>query len=87
MVNRANSRLSDRIDGLYDGNADMLRGDEMMDEFSCNCSGQTRVIDSEHIEHKCERTSQSYGLRGKFIPYHRVKIHNTDKYNWFATWV
>lgn len=54
--------------------------------FDCNCNGETTVIDKENIYHACNRPSQSYGMEGAELPYHRVLMASGKNYQWFVTW-
>ncbi len=55
--------------------------------FNCKCGGEIRVIRDDYIWHTCNGllALKTFGPEVS-IPYRRVQIIGTTRYNWFVDW-
>jgi len=74
-------RINKRYDAIWE-HYDKQRNEH----FTCDCnSGATRILSADRVEHKCGfRPSANYGTLGSWVPYRRVQINGTDRFNWFV---
>ena len=66
-----------------------LKRINIMEEFKCECTGEIIRVHQDLIYHRCDRTSQSYGMETALTPYRRVQVDlkltaGVIKYSWFV---
>ena len=83
-------RTSTRCDGALS-----IGGNEMNEQFGCDCGGEVKEIDCETVLHCCRRkyaplTSYYDGVE-RPVRYQRVRVNpeltgGVVKYNWYVAW-